>query len=49
MHHHRHWEIVVGSNQKMLHTNGGATVVWVDFDQQKAVDLPDWMRKMVTG
>ncbi len=26
---------------------GGATTIWVDFPQQKAVDLPDWMRALV--
>ena len=27
---------------------GGATTIWVDFPQQKAVALPDWMRSIVT-
>lgn len=27
---------------------GGATTIWVDFPQQKAMDLPDWMRALVT-
>ena len=26
---------------------GGATTIWVDFPQQKAVTLPDWMRALV--
>lgn len=26
---------------------GGATVIWVDFPRQKAVDLPDWLRVIV--
>jgi len=26
---------------------GGATVIWVDFVQQKAAPLPDWMRALV--
>ena len=26
---------------------GGATVVWVDFPSQKAMDLPQWMRDIV--
>lgn len=26
---------------------GGATVIWVDFPQQKAADLPQWMRELV--
>lgn len=27
---------------------GGATTIWVDFPRQKAVDLPDWMRRLVS-
>ena len=27
---------------------GGATTIWVDFPQQKAETLPDWMRTLVT-
>lgn len=27
---------------------GGATMIWVDFPQQKAADLPDWLRKKVS-
>ncbi|MCK6414035.1 MAG: acyl-CoA thioesterase [Giesbergeria sp.] len=27
---------------------GGATTIWVDFPQQKAQTLPDWMRVLVT-
>ena len=30
-----------------VYANGGATVVWVDFSRQKAVELPDWMRTML--
>ena len=26
---------------------GGATVIWVDFPKQKAIDLPDWVREVV--
>lgn len=43
------YEIEKAGEPGKVYANGGATVVWVDFDQQKAVDLPDWMRKMVTG
>ena len=32
-----------------IYATGGATVVWVDFARQKAVDLPTWMRCMVEG
>ena len=28
---------------------GGATTIWVDFPQQKAMTLPDWMRALVTA
>ena len=28
---------------------GGATTIWVDMPQQKAVTLPDWMRALVTA
>ena len=27
---------------------GGATTIWVDFPQQKAETLPNWMRALVT-
>ena len=29
-------------------TAGGGTVIWVDFPRQKATDLPDWIRTLVT-
>lgn len=28
---------------------GGATTIWVDFPQQKAIDLPDWLRALIVG
>ena len=28
---------------------GGATTIWVDFPQQKAVALPDWLRALING
>ena len=28
---------------------GGATTIWVDFPQQKAAPLPDWMRALVSA
>jgi acyl-CoA thioester hydrolase len=27
---------------------GGATTMWVDFPRQKAINLPDWLRDLVT-
>jgi acyl-CoA thioester hydrolase len=32
----------------VIYAAGGATTIWVDFPNQKAVDLPDWMRAVVT-
>ena len=32
----------------VIYAAGGATTIWVDFPKQKAVDLPDWMRAIVT-
>lgn len=31
-----------------IHSAGGATTIWVDFPRQKAVSLPDWIRRLVT-
>ncbi len=27
---------------------GGATTIWLDFPQKKALPLPDWLRELVT-
>ncbi|MEG0921424.1 MAG: acyl-CoA thioesterase [Comamonas sp.] len=43
------YEIEQEGEPGVVYANGGATVIWVDFDQQKAVNLPDWMRQMVEG
>jgi acyl-CoA thioester hydrolase len=32
----------------VIYAEGGATTIWVDFPQQKAVELPAWMRELVT-
>ena len=32
----------------VIYAAGGATTIWVNFPRQKAHDLPDWMRKIVT-
>ena len=32
----------------VIYAAGGATTIWVDFPKQKAIDLPDRMRKIVT-
>lgn len=31
-----------------IHAAGGATTIWVDFPQQKAADLPGWVRDLVS-
>ena len=31
-----------------VYAAGGATTIWVDFPKQKAVDLPGWMRALVS-
>ena len=32
----------------IIHAAGGATTIWVDFPQQKAKTLPDWLRVLVS-
>jgi len=32
----------------VIYAAGGATTIWIDFPQQKAKTLPDWMRKLVS-
>jgi acyl-CoA thioester hydrolase len=32
----------------VIHANGGAKTVWVDFKAQKSVALPDWLRAVVS-
>ena len=31
----------------VIYAAGGATTIWVDFPQQKAESLPEWLRAMV--
>jgi acyl-CoA thioester hydrolase len=31
----------------LIHANGGATTVWIDFPRRKAVPLPDWLRALL--
>jgi acyl-CoA thioester hydrolase len=31
----------------VIHASGGAKTVWVDFQQQKSVPLPEWLRTIV--
>ena len=32
----------------VIYAAGGATLIWVDFPKQKAVDLPAWLRELAT-
>jgi acyl-CoA thioester hydrolase len=32
----------------VIYAAGGATTIWVDFPKQKAIELPDWMRAIVS-
>jgi acyl-CoA thioester hydrolase len=36
------------ANPGVIYAAGGATLIWVDFPKQKAVDLPAWLREIVT-
>jgi acyl-CoA thioester hydrolase len=33
----------------VIHASGGAKTVWVNYEQQKSVPLPDWLRSLITG
>ncbi|MDO5652478.1 MAG: thioesterase family protein [Brachymonas sp.] len=44
------WMTIERTDQPgVIHADGGATMVWIDFAQQKAVPLPDWLREMLTA
>ena len=32
----------------VIYAAGGATTIWVDFPKQKAKELPDWLRQIVS-
>ena len=32
----------------LIYAAGGATTIWIDFPSQKAANLPEWMRSLVT-
>lgn len=32
----------------VVYAEGGATTIWVDREQQKAIPLPDWLRAIVS-
>ncbi|MGE0312973.1 MAG: acyl-CoA thioesterase [Lautropia sp.] len=31
----------------VVHADGGATTVWVDFRQQRSMPMPDWLRALL--
>lgn len=33
---------------EVIYAAGGATTIWVDFPKQKAIELPQWMRSIVS-
>ena len=38
----------LASKPGTIYAAGGATTIWVDFPKQKAIELPDWVRALVT-
>jgi acyl-CoA thioester hydrolase len=32
----------------VLYATGGATTVWINFPQEKSVDLPAWLRAAIS-
>ena len=38
----------LASNPGTIYAAGGATTIWVDFPKQKAIELPEWVRALVT-
>ncbi len=38
----------LNSQPGVIYAAGGATTIWVDFPNQKAKPLPDWMRRLVS-
>ena len=43
------WATMARADQpEVVCAAGGATTIWVNFPQQKAVTLPEWMRKLVS-
>jgi len=43
------WGTMAPADQpELIYAAGGATTIWVDFPKQRAVELPAWMRALVT-
>jgi acyl-CoA thioester hydrolase len=44
------WATIERADQPgVIYAEGGATTIWVDFPKQKAIDLPDWVRDVITS
>lgn len=42
------WATIERTDQPgVIHAEGGATTIWVDFPKQKACTMPDWLRTLV--
>lgn len=43
------WVTMERANEPgVICATGGATTIWVDFPMQKAIELPDWVRAVVS-
>jgi len=40
--------MALADQPELIYAAGGATTIWVDFPKQRAVELPAWMRALVT-
>lgn len=38
----------IADDPGVLYAAGGATAIWVDFPKQKAINLPQWLRDIVS-
>ena len=32
-----------------IYAAGGATVIWIDMEKERAVSLPEWIRQLVAA
>ena len=39
--------LAIPDDYAVVFTAGGATTIWVDFPNQKALPLPDWVRSII--
>jgi acyl-CoA thioester hydrolase len=44
------WGTIERADQPgLIYAAGGATTIWVDFPSQKAVELPQWVKELVSA